>query len=89
MRSSHAELIAKILREPPILKPVKHEGGPWTDYYRVEISQDAVSEIVQELLSAETNAVAPNGFTTPQAPQRAALVDKWGDYLHWLPHRHA
>ena len=86
-RRRHVDLLVKVLAEPPMPKPSKHQGGPDTDHFRVAIPQGTVSEMLDELLSAEAEAVAPNGSTTPLASRRAALVDRWHEYLRWLEER--
>ena len=86
--SSLAQAIAEALRTQ-IPKPPFHRGGTGTNFFRVELSLELVTEIVGELLDAEAAAVSPEAATTHAASHRAILVDRWGRYQRWLEERAA
>jgi hypothetical protein len=68
----------------PIPKPPQHRGGPSTDFLSIDARPSLVAEIVQQLLTAEAEAVSADGESTPEASWRAALVDRWTRYQRWL-----
>jgi len=79
--SPFADEVAMVKRTP-IPNPPLHHGG--YDFFRLGLPLGFVSELIGELLSAEADAVSPEGATTPQASHRADLVDLWGNYQRWL-----
>jgi hypothetical protein len=73
--------IDQILSNSPIEKPTEHSGGPDTDYFFVNLSDDDIIQIVETLGDAEVGAVAENGSTTQLASSYATLLDTWNAIL--------
>ena len=63
-----------------VAQPPRHRGGKSTERFRLDLSWDAVSEIVDALFDAEAGAVSPEGETTPEASRLGELVDRWTRY---------
>jgi hypothetical protein len=70
-----------ISTQEPIQKPTLHNGERNADYFPVNLSQAEAAEIIDILLSAEAEAVSPDGETTPYASFIVRLVDVWSAYL--------
>ena len=80
IQGEDASLIAElegILEKPPIEKPSKHEGGPNTDFFLIDLKQETLEKIVETLFDREAGAVGIDGETTPAASRFAMLVDTW------------
>ena len=80
---SLADMIAETPRTV-IPKLPQHQGGSDSDFFRLVLPPDLVSEIVSALLLAEAAAVSWEGDTTPEASHRGSLVDRWSRYGRWL-----
>ena len=76
-------LLREILEGAPVPKPKLHNGDESTDYFHVDIGLEEAEETASDLLSAETDAVSPEGDTTPEASYIASLVDEWNRYIEF------
>jgi len=80
LQGEDASVIAElegILEKPPIEKPPKHEGGPDTDFFLIDVKQETLEKIVETLGDREADAVGIDGKTTPEASRFATLLDIW------------
>jgi hypothetical protein len=66
-----------LLEQSPIPKPERHDGGPESDIFRVELLVTEVEAVVQALGFAEAGAVAADGSTTREASRFATLLDRF------------
>jgi hypothetical protein len=85
-------LLTQAIIEAPrelIPKPRRHRGGPDTDFFRIDLSLQLVTELIDGLLDAEAAAGFQEGATIPDASHRASLVDRWVRYRRWLEERAA
>jgi hypothetical protein len=78
-----------LLEQSPIPKPERHDGGPESDIFRVELLVTEVEAVVQALGFAEAGAVAADGSTTREASRFATLLDTWLRYRNQLHENHA
>ena len=85
--SSLAEVLAAAPRTE-IPRPIHHSDPSQSDFVRVDLPLELVTDVVGELLDAEAAAVSPNGETSSEASRRADLVDRWGRYQRSLEQRH-
>ena len=69
------------LSQAPIAKPPKHIGGPETDFFQVNLTEEEVEQIICHLFDREAAAVSPDGETTVLASYYAGLVDFWGHLM--------
>jgi len=74
-----ARLLA-ILSQEPVPKPLLHTGQKFTDYFRVNLTEQEATRIVNMFLSFKAETLTPDGETTPDALILAYLVEEWTRY---------
>lgn len=77
-------MIQEVLSRPPIPKPAEYSGSQVDDFFRVNLSEEATVQIIDELFDCEAGAVGQDGETTTIASKFAGLVDKWQRYLEFV-----
>jgi hypothetical protein len=77
------------LERSPIPKPERHDGGPESDIFRVELLLTEVEAVVEALGAAEAGAVAADGSTTREASRFATLLDTWLRYRNQVHEKRA
>ena len=75
--------LSRILSQQAIKKPQLHQGGEDSDYFRVDLGESDVNEIIDVMLAAEADAVDTNGETTGRASLLSGAVDEWATYLEF------
>ncbi len=84
LRSPDVPLVAEILEQRPIERPLIHSAGSEADFFFVTVDTDVIESIVDQLFEAKAAAVPSGGEATPEATRLTELADLWTDCREYL-----
>ncbi len=73
--------VFETLQTSPIIKPGKHKGDKFTDYFLVILTESEAEIITDIFTDLEVESVGNDGTSTPLANLYAEVAGKWMDYL--------
>ncbi len=65
----------------PVAKPERHEGGPDTDFFVIDLTNDELDALVNALGGLEAGLAQPPGGSPQELTLVADLLDSWNAAL--------
>lgn len=76
-----ATTLKRFTESTPLEKPVDHKGGPETDVFKIQLSQEDIATILADLENARARLKLEQGSSQPNL---GPLIALWQEHADWL-----